>query len=287
MKLINTLAIACTLLALSTHSFAASTTFYIVAHQDDWQLFMGAHAHADVNKPGNNTVFIYITAGDEGFGTGIGHGAQDHPYYLAREEGANRAVRFMANDDKPRGEGKGETITINGKSLYKYSYEKTISYFLRLPDGKLRPFYLGEIKTITAINDTATYSTWNDLVKTIESIITTEGRGSAKVVANYPNKDEKENPENHPDHITTALAVDAALAGLSCVDRRTYIEYSTRFKPTNLSSTDQITEAAIWATTASGLSDMGYRSTYNSFHNDFIGKIYYSSIDGTGDCAFR
>jgi hypothetical protein len=46
-----------------------STSFYIVAHQDDWQYFMGINAAHDLKNPGTKVVFLFITAGDACKGT--------------------------------------------------------------------------------------------------------------------------------------------------------------------------------------------------------------------------
>src|ERR1700761_6558189 len=53
--------------------------YYIVAHQDDWQLFYGQQAFSDLIEPGARVVFIYTTAGDAG-------GSED--WWRAREQGA-------------------------------------------------------------------------------------------------------------------------------------------------------------------------------------------------------
>jgi hypothetical protein len=58
---------------VTTSTFAASSTsFYVVAHEDDWQLFMGLNAALDVPAPDSKTVFVHTTAGDAGLGTGTG-----------------------------------------------------------------------------------------------------------------------------------------------------------------------------------------------------------------------
>src|SRR5215831_21049368 len=72
-------------------------SFYFAAHEDDWQLFMNPSAFEDVAGGAAKTVFVHVTAGDAGLGTGSG--GRQHPYYLARENGAASAMRFMADAD--------------------------------------------------------------------------------------------------------------------------------------------------------------------------------------------
>ena len=71
--------------------------FYFAAHEDDWQLFMNPTAFYDVLDANTKTVFIHMTAGDAGLGTNTG--GRKHPYYAARENGAENAIRFMADSD--------------------------------------------------------------------------------------------------------------------------------------------------------------------------------------------
>ena len=60
-------------------------SFYFAAHQDDWQLFMNPSAFQDVIGGAVKTVFIHVTAGDAGLGTGTGD--RNQPLYLARDNG--------------------------------------------------------------------------------------------------------------------------------------------------------------------------------------------------------
>jgi hypothetical protein len=57
---------------------------------------MNLSVFEDVVGGAAKTVFVHVTAGDAGLGTG--EGGRKHPYYLARENGAAAAVRFMASD---------------------------------------------------------------------------------------------------------------------------------------------------------------------------------------------
>src|SRR6476646_12300620 len=75
-------------------------SFYFAAHEDDWQLFMNPTAFEDVVSPKSKVVFVHVTAGDAGLG--IGTQGRKHPYFLARENGAEMAIRFMADSgDRP------------------------------------------------------------------------------------------------------------------------------------------------------------------------------------------
>src|SRR5271167_860109 len=177
---------------------ASSTNFYVVAHEDDWQLFMGLNAALDVPGADSKTVFVHITAGDAGLGTGTG--GTPMPYYLARENEALSAIRFLANlgvvGSGPS--GAASTITINGKNLHRVVYRNTVAYFLRLPDGNVNGgkgypstgnqslllLDLGAIREISAIDGSAVYFGWADLVETLRGILLYEAHGSPDVWIN-------------------------------------------------------------------------------------------------------
>jgi hypothetical protein len=61
--------------------------FYVVAHQDDWQLFRGQQAWSDIQS-GAQIVFIYLTAGDAGGDRGVG-------WWEAREVAALESCRLV------------------------------------------------------------------------------------------------------------------------------------------------------------------------------------------------
>src|SRR5262245_21642689 len=108
-------------------------SFYFAAHEDDWQLFMNPSAFQDVMNGAAKTVFVHLTAGDAGLG--VGKGGRKHPFYLARENGAEAAIRFMADADATPGERIAAPMMFNGHSVYRVSYRNTVGYFLRVPDG--------------------------------------------------------------------------------------------------------------------------------------------------------
>ena len=108
-------------------------SFYFAAHEDDWQLFMNPSAFKDVIKDAAKTVFVHVTAGDAGAGTGTN--GRRFPYYRARENGAEAAIRFMADADSIPGERTESYAEFNGHRIYRIAYRNTVSYFLRVPDG--------------------------------------------------------------------------------------------------------------------------------------------------------
>ena len=105
--------------------------FYVVAHEDDWQLFMGDQAYADI-RAGHKVVFVYASAGDANLGT---------EYWQTRESAANASAQFVIDLPSAAVVGKGTSECsarqVGGHPLRRCVYGNTVSYFMRLPDGNI------------------------------------------------------------------------------------------------------------------------------------------------------
>lgn len=297
---VSTLLFAISTIAATSAWSASSTSFYVVAHEDDWQLFMGLNAALDVPGPDSKIVFVHTTAGDAGLGTGTG--GTPIPYYLARENEALSGIRFLAN----RGvvgagpSGAASVVSINGKSLYRVAYKNTVAYFLRLPDGNVNTgrgypstgnqslllLDLGDIPQISAIDGSAVYVGWADLVATLRDILIYEAQGSPEVWVNIPETNLVINPNDHWDHIYTGIAMQDAIAPLPCVNAALFTGYVSASLPINLGTSDMMLQTGLWAVTTSALTDSYQLSTWDAGHNLFLGREYFRVLAGDGACAF-
>ena len=178
----------------------------VVAHQDDWQLFMGDVLTQGL-RSGNRGVFIYLTAGDDG---------RDSVYWQTRERAALRSTRFAA----------GVSVTeplvcsvvqIRDHSIRKCNLGNTESYFLRLPDGKrdgkgfarygyqsLRKLRASPSSEMRAIDASTTYRGWADLKATVGAITDLK---SAIVTIHTSDPSIARNPHDHFDHRMAGLLV--------------------------------------------------------------------------------
>lgn len=265
-----------------------TVSIFAVAHQDDWQLFMNPEAYHAMNEPQEKAVFIHVTAGDAGAGAG---GPGPVPYYLAREEGALRAVRFMANAADPT-VGKGATmesemVMRGGHGVQRYAYANAVVYFLRLPDGNIvngtvftpHPESItrlrsGEAATSGTVENSARYEGWDDLLGVLNAIVESERVAGSGLTLHIAELDEEMNPGDHPDHRATALAMEAVAAKYPCSLLYRHVEYFTRTKPVNLTGEDYMIDVGTWAATASGLSDNHAKATWEPDHNAWIGRSY-------------
>jgi len=277
----------------STSSFvqmyAQNTKVYVTAHPDDWQLFMNPNAYYDLQKPENKVVFLHITAGDAGSGTG------NTSYYLAREEGSLRAIRFLCNainyELKQGAEMSATQVLINGHLVLRYVYANAVAYFLRLPDGNytgvgypihndhsLKKFYEGSVSSLSAIDNSTKYESLNDLIKTIGNLVTLESNPMGDIAFNIADTNAEINPEDHSDHINTSLIMQNVAKQLKMPSVRLYEEYATDKKDLNVFDDGFLTSAGTWGATASGLSDFYHNSTWNEGHNVWIGRQYFREV---------
>lgn len=270
-------------------------SFYFAAHEDDWQLFMNPSAFQDVINGAAKTVFIHMTAGDAGLGMGLG--GRKHPFYLARENGAETAIRFMADADDIPAERIAAHMSFNGHSIYRVSYRNTVSYFLRVPDGNplgtgyydtgfqsLKRLASGENNTLVAIDGSTVYHGWNDLVSTLREILDSERGRAPAVQLNVAELDARINPNDHSDHLMTAKAALGAVRDLACVRRVSYVDYASSRLPENLNSQQRDMESSVFAVTLAGVLALDHRTSWHHYDKSFVGRNYFRVKEGAGRC---
>jgi len=270
-------------------------SFYFAAHEDDWQLFMNPSAFQDVIKGAAKTVFVHLTAGDAGLGTGLG--GRKHPFYLARENGAEAAIRFMADADAAPGERVAEPMIFNGHSIYRVSYRNTVGYFLRVPDGNasgagyavtgfqsLKRLAAGDTGTLRAVDGSTTYHGWDDLVATLRRIIAYERGQAAIAQVNVAETDTRINPNDHTDHLMTAKAALEAVKDLSCIRRVYYVDYASSRLPQNLDAQQRDMESSVFAVTLAGVQALDHGTSWHHYDQSFVGRNYFRVQEPVGRC---
>jgi hypothetical protein len=266
----------------------SSVSYYVVAHQDQWQLFMGSNAYHDIATRGNNqsakkVVLIYTTAGEESC-----NGAPVNiPYYLARQEGANRCVEFCADQWGRHGTWSSSTDTICGHNILRAQYKNVASYYLKLTGGcmdkgfrgqSLQSFHTGVTQSITAVDSSASYARWDDLVNTMRTIINNESTGINNIQINTADTDQVINPGEHPDHIHTAHVVLDAIKNIPHITLNLYQEYNITNRPVNLDDKTIATKAALLSILDFGRTENGQTSEWTPDNITFISRNYSRTI---------
>ena len=221
-------------------------SFYVVAHADDWQLFMHPNVYVDLMEPKCKVIFIITTAGDAGM---------DESYWMAREEGSKSSIRFCL----PPISESSEKREVGNRTVHCWSTDKTTSYFLRLPDGNLdgggfpacnfqslARLKAGEINRIVAMDNSATYHDWPEFITTLESIISFESKGTSNIWIHYLNPDTAINPDDHADHIATGRAIQN-MRMITTLHQLLFMGYNVSATQEHLSSTELFWKAGMFA----------------------------------------
>lgn len=270
-------------------------SFYFAAHEDDWQLFMNPSAFKDVTKDATKTVFVHVTAGDAG--AGMGSNGRKFPYYRARENGAEAAIRFMADADSSPADKSESYVTFNGHRIYRVAYRNTVAYFLRVPDGNalgsgysqtgfqsLKRLSDGANNTLAAIDGSTVYHGWNDLVATVREMLVYERGKAGLLQINAAELDPRLNPRDHSDHLMTAKAAYEAAGSLSCVRRVSYVDYATMNMPPNLNAEDRDLESSVYAVTLAGVLAYDHGAAWHHYDESFVGRNYFRVVEPKGAC---
>ena len=258
---------------------------------------MNPAAFHAMNEPHEKAVFVHVSAGDAGRGvTG-----EPTPYYLAREEGALRAIRFMANAvDATAALGKDtrpEAVERAGHPVARHAYANAVAYFLRVHDGNIvngdesheHPLSLQRLRAgasaeTKAIDDSTRYAGWSDFVATLQAIVVSELAPGVALNLHIAELDERRNPGDHHDHRAVAFAMEEVAARLPCARVSRHQEYATRDRRPNVRGGNYLIDAGTWAATASGLSDSHAGSTWEPGHNAWVGRDYHRTQQPRGTC---
>jgi hypothetical protein len=247
----------------------SKANFYVVAHADDWQLFMQPNAYYDLITPDGKVIFIITTAGEAG---------ADEAFCSAREEGCKSSIRFCLAPLGSVLESSG-TREINSHPIRYWSANSVTCYFLRLPDGNLdgsgfssynyqslTKLREGEINTITAIDNSSTYTSWPDFCNTIQGIFQLESNDFQNASVNYINPDTSQNPNDHNDHIATGQAIPS-MAISSNLRQALFVGYSSRHGTENLPMPDLFWKAGMFAAYEKAVYDIsGYSTLKEGVH---------------------
>ncbi len=238
-------------------------SFYIVAHADDWQLFMQPNVCNDLVTPGGKVVFIITTAGDAG---------GSKTYWMAREEGSKSSLRFCLAPLAILSQASG-TKKFNNHTINYWSVNNATCFFLRLPDGNidgngfavqdyqsLSKLKAGQINTIAAIDNSTTYQCWSDFYSTLQTIILSESQGISNIWMNYLNPDTNINSNDHQDHITTGQAIQN-MSIISTLQQALFVGYSVSKMWKNLHPEDLFWKTGMFAAYEKAVYDISGYST--------------------------
>ncbi len=244
--------------------------FYVGAHPDDIQLFIGNQAAADASSTSVRSVWIVVTAGN---------GDGDSNIWKAREAGAlasMEAALAWYQGSFPTGCYHTRDVpTMNGHSMVRYKLfdsvgrERSVMYCMRLPDGdqtgsgfastsyeSLYKLVNGTISSIHTVDGSATYSSARDVMLTLDNIMTSEKNATSPSSHPWLNANEysgmrntNDGTDDHTDHrvVGSMLASFAKGNGYNRLWWISYTVYSgggyTSLTGTDLSNKDALFHA--------------------------------------------
>ncbi|MBA3828297.1 MAG: PIG-L family deacetylase [Taibaiella sp.] len=283
------LCLNCFLIQASTYD---SVAFYVVAHPDDWQLFMGSTATHDLLSTHTKVVVIHTTAGD----ASCNNRPLSKSYYMARESGAINSLEYGSDYRSIHDLKQFKIEEVNGHKIRVFRYKDVVNYFLRLPDGCFKCGLNGEsiqylkenkISGIRAVDSTASYTNWEDLVNTVKNIIVKESAAVPSVWLNIPDTDEAINPKDHPDHIHTAYLGLEATKDLDYVNKNLYVDYHIANLAVNLSADEIAMKSALYAVADFGITQNNNYSTYTPGHINFLSRSYFRTEISKADSLVK
>lgn len=220
---------------------------FIIAHQDDWQLFMGDVVARSL-RSGVPATFVYLTAGDDG---------RDSVYWRTRERAALSST-LVATGLAATG---SDSVDCTSLSVLEHSIRQcvvgnTTSFFLRLPDGKrngagfasrnfqsMRRLRAGKITSISAVDGSSTYRGWKDLVATVNALIPNVADSQNVVSTTDPSI--VVNPHDHFDHRMAGWLVEE-LRRRRKFATRYYVGYALATRADNRSNEQAQLKGAIF-----------------------------------------
>jgi len=233
-----------------TSNLPAQHDVFVVAHEDDWQLFMGDVVAKRI-RAGDSVIFIYLTAGDDG---------RDSLYWQTRERAALQSTRLAIGPDAADSAAvRCSTTEVLEHAIRKCVIANTESYFMRLPDGKRNGLGFGrhdyqslrrlrgkKIGTMLAVDGSAAYHGWQDLMATANKLIGSRSSSdAAEIIVHANDPSIAANPHDHFDHRMAGLLVNDLRKGQTW-NTRYYVGYALATRAANRSADEAREKTAIF-----------------------------------------
>lgn len=254
-------------------------SFFIVAHPDDIELFMGREArHQILNEDIERKVFIVLSAGD------ANRKNRKKPlrrvsWWQAREKAHTTAISFW---NAHKNEVSEQQTLINDRYITEINIGSHIAlYNFRLPDAdkttSLHQLVAFEKETITDLVHQQSY-TLEDIQNSLIEIIESESQYAEEASFYIMDCDHERNPEDHRDHQATSHIVLDVLPKLSIKNKSLsgYLTYFIKTKPINLEGEDKLKSFETWALMGDVLDCCGYKKNDDEHHMQWVGKEYKS-----------
>jgi hypothetical protein len=288
----------------------SGVSFYVCAHQDDWQLFMGSNAFKDIQAFDPSTpqysskkvVFIYTTSGnineyDDSKSCQCmdpyDPNGKNVPYWMVREAGTKNSIHLAACRPGAAGPGypypENQRMNINGHSISVYHYKNTVSYYLRLKTADYGYWAYFPNAAVGTIDSSTTYINWADYVNTVYYIYTAEMGNDVQVNSatfNFQDVNTEINPNDHGDHY---IAGKVGLEAAKLLSKETnvyypeslYVDYHTQNLPENIGLQDCANKSALVGAYCLALLDYNAWAEFGSTYVEWSKRNYFRTINSS------
>ncbi|HEX6626468.1 MAG TPA: PIG-L family deacetylase [Gemmatimonadaceae bacterium] len=266
----------------------------VVAHADDWQVFMG-DAVVERVKSGRRPVFIYLTAGDHG---------RDSVYWQQREYAALQSTR-VALGAAPETIARCDTAQVAAHAIARCTLGLSVSYFLRLPDGNrngagfrrnrfesLRKLRTDRIAAITTVDGSTRYTDWQDLRVTVGALVgqATDSSSAVEMVLHTTDPSVRINPHDHYDHRMAGKLVEGLLRANGWSGRY-YIGYALATRAPNRTSVQRQEKLIVFSEYDREMMRMNHSwSAYREhpeFYSECMQRTYARSVRSASVATHR
>ena len=220
----------------------------IVAHADDWQVFMGDMI-VDRIRSGHRPVLIYLTAGDHG---------RAGTYWRQREAAAMQSIRVALGDINIP--ARCDSVSVNEHRIAHCKLGGSDSYFLRLPDGNrngagfarngfesMRKLRTGKVHSITAVDSSTRYASWQDLSATVSTLARMVADSThSRLMIHTTDPSIRVNPHDHYDH-RMAGKLTENLLNANGWEGRYYVGYALATRAANRTAREQQEKTAVFS----------------------------------------
>lgn len=253
------------------------SSFFIVAHPDDIELFMGREArHQILEQPENKKIFIVLSAGDANR-KNRKKVFREITWWKAREQAHTLSISYWNNDRDPAIESE---ISINQRKITKITLGSSIVlYNFRLTDAD-KTTSLDDLlnQTSEKIYDLAHHQAYTkqDIQNSLLELIEHENQGAISSSFYIMDESYDRNPGDHKDHKATSTIFREIYPKISINEKSLhgYLTYFVKDKEINLEGEDKHVSFETWRIIADELERNGYKRNDDPHHMQWVGKEY-------------
>ncbi|KAH9100109.1 hypothetical protein LEN26_016172 [Aphanomyces euteiches] len=260
---------------LPTFANATKVAFYVVAHEDDHELFMSNNYHVSMSDSKTKVVFVYTTAGDDRTG--------GNPWREARELGTLAATKaWVDHVGLFKSTPVGDVVTINGHKIARVTIGNCVHYLMRVPeygaDGASGFMALVKNERPVAPMDDPTnvYKNRTDFKATLAAILVKEANNISTIGMNA--QDPLGEQPDHDMHLATGAHVSEIVSENAkwkiCVPQKYFYDYQTWNNDVNVTPEVEKLQRYAWLRLSQAIHTYNASVLFWSEHSANLGRTY-------------